>query len=246
MLYGDLTYYEIRDAIKDGYDTIIIPTGCTEQQGPHLTVDFDTWFSFELMKECSEQAYKRYNIKTMVAPIIPFGTASEHINFKYGYVHIPQDFYEHFLYHVFSSFSNQGFRKIIVWRGCGGHYLDNLVSRFNSDYNNICSVEIYPHPFYDVWCKYKSSDIPGGHADSFTTSIALYKHPEKVRKELIVKSNSTEPRWYDPNLDFSEYSENGVIGDPTHASKQLGERLWNEVVERVVELLNVTYKNNKV
>jgi len=43
MRYGDLTYEEIREGARQGW-LAIVPTGCTEQQGPHLTVDFDTWF----------------------------------------------------------------------------------------------------------------------------------------------------------------------------------------------------------
>jgi len=42
--YGDLSYQGIRHLTRD--DTVaVLPLGCTEQQGPHLPVDFDTWFA---------------------------------------------------------------------------------------------------------------------------------------------------------------------------------------------------------
>ena len=41
LRYGDLTYEEIRDRARQGW-LAIVPTGCTEQQGPHLPVDFDS------------------------------------------------------------------------------------------------------------------------------------------------------------------------------------------------------------
>ena len=44
MRYGDLTYEQIRDCASRGW-LAIVPTGCTEQQGPHLPVDFGTWFA---------------------------------------------------------------------------------------------------------------------------------------------------------------------------------------------------------
>ena len=47
MRYGDLTYVQIRDCASQGW-LVIVPTGCTEQQGPHLPVDFDTWFAERL------------------------------------------------------------------------------------------------------------------------------------------------------------------------------------------------------
>jgi creatinine amidohydrolase len=36
-----------------------------------------------------------------------------------------------------------------------------------------------------------------------------------------------------PDLNFARYSSTGVIGDPTHASAELGAKLWPEVVEAV-------------
>ena len=36
--------------------------------------------------------------------------------------------------------------------------------------------------------------------------------------------------WDDPHLDFTQYSDTGVIGDATRASAELGRRLWDEVI----------------
>lgn len=41
MCYGSLTYLEIRRHLDNGA-LAVIPTGCTEQQGPHLPVDIDS------------------------------------------------------------------------------------------------------------------------------------------------------------------------------------------------------------
>ena len=43
MRFGDLTYEEIRQKAAEGW-LAIVPTGCSEQQGPHLPVGFDTSF----------------------------------------------------------------------------------------------------------------------------------------------------------------------------------------------------------
>jgi creatinine amidohydrolase len=43
--------------------------------------------------------------------------------------------------------------------------------------------------------------------------------------------------WDDPNLDFARYSSTGVIGDPTHASAELGQRLWQAAVEQAARVL---------
>lgn len=234
MKYGNLTYLEIKEKIDEHY-ILIVPTGCTEQQGPHLTVDFDTWFADELLDEVTDKGVAE-GVKALVAPVLPFGTAFEHVNYKTGYVDLPQSVYEDVLYYTLKSFLDQGFKNIVIWRGCGGHQIEDVIKRINNDFDGS-HVQTLPHPFYDIWCECMSPDIPGGHADSFTTSITMYKHPDKVREALITNSMSTEPKWDDPQLDFSQYSSNGVIGDPRYSSQELGEMLWHKTVKSVVNML---------
>lgn len=231
MNYGNYTYLEIKEKIDLGYG-IIVPTGCTEQQGPHLTVDFDTWFAEELLNDVVKESH----VKCLVAPVTPYGTAFEHVNFGTGYVDLPQHVFEDLLFYTLKSYYQQGFRKLFIWRGCGGHQVDQMLERFKEDHSDAFVYNLH-HPFYDVWCELMDKDIPSGHSDSFTTSVAMYKHPEKVRIDLISNPNSLEPEWLDPNLDFSKYSRTGVIGDPTHASPELGEKLYKRTVEKVALVL---------
>jgi creatinine amidohydrolase len=234
--YGHLTYLEIKEKAEQDY-TVIIPTGCTEQQGPHTAVDFDTWFAEELMVEAAQEAYRSSNYKALVLPALPFGPTPEHKNYGAGYINLPQNIFEGVIKSVINSLIEQGFKKFVVWRGCGGHNLDRLIAEMTETAKD--SVKIYNpgHPFYNVWCKFENPEFPGGHADSFTTSIGLYKRPESIRPELIANPMSSEPDWGDPDLDFTKYSKTGVIGDPTKASRELGKQLWDETLDQVVKIL---------
>ena len=87
MRYGDLTYEEIRKRAQQGW-LVIVPTGCTEQQGPHLPVDFDTWFTEQVCLAASEKAAEDYNVRSLVLPTIPFGPTPEHRNYGSGYIPI--------------------------------------------------------------------------------------------------------------------------------------------------------------
>jgi len=51
--FGDMTFEEIARAAAVGA-IAVVPTGCTEQQGPHLTVDNDTWFAESLTIAAAE------------------------------------------------------------------------------------------------------------------------------------------------------------------------------------------------
>ncbi|WP_342423054.1 creatininase family protein [Paenibacillus sp. FSL E2-0178] len=230
--YGKLTFLEIKQKAAEGY-MAIIPTGCTEQQGPHATVDFDIWLATELSIEAATMANLSYGVKSLVIPTIPFGPTPEHRNYGYGYIDIPQKVYEDVIYAVLVSLADQGFKQLVIMRGCGGHMLNQVAVKFNQDYAGKARVHLPHHPFHEVWCTHANPHIPGGHADSFTTSLGLYKHPECIREELIENPGSTEPDWDDPGLDFTRYSATGVIGDPTHASEELGRKLWKGSVETI-------------
>lgn len=242
MRYGDLTYEEISEcALQDWL--AIVPTGCTEQQGPHLAVDFDTWFVEQVCNAASERASQEHGVQSLVLPPIPFGPTPEHRNYGAGYIDVPADLHDSLVMATLTSLAEQGFRRIVVWRGCGGHDLRGTVKRFNET-SNLPSTAFLPGlPYHNVWCRVADPSIPGGHADSFTTSIALYLRPETVRRDRIVDPQHRPVDWDDPDIDFATYSSTGVIGDPTHASAELGAKLWAEVIDSVTETLRSIAKD---
>ena len=236
MRYGDLTYEEIRERADQGC-LAIVPTGCTEQQGPHLPVDFDTWFVEQLCDAASDRAARDHGVRSLVLPAIPFGPTPEHKSYGAGYIDIPVDLHDSLVLSILESLSGQGFRRIVVWRGCGGHDLRETVKRFNETRGGQSIAYLPAHPYHDVWCRNADPSIPGGHADSFTTSIMLHLRPDAVRRDRIVNPQHGPVDWKDPHLNFADYSATGVIGDPTHASAELGSRLWEAVVSEVAAIL---------
>jgi len=236
MKFGDLTYLEIRERAEAGY-LAIVPTGCTEQQGPHLPVDFDTWLAETLMLAATEKASREYGVHALVLPAIPFGPTPEHKGYGSGYIDIPKDVHQAFLRAVLDSLAEQGFHKIIIWRGCGGHDLAATVANFNKARKGHCTAYLPELPYQKIWCRVGDPSVPGGHADSFTTSIALYLRPESVRKDRIPPPETAPVDWDDPHLDFTKSSSTGVIGDPTRASAELGAKLWEAVVEEAALIL---------
>ena len=235
--FTDYTYLEIKD-LTDAGCLAIVPTGCTEQQGPHLPVDFDTWFAEAVALEAAQHAARCHDVRALVLPAMPFGPTPEHRGFGSGYVNIPHVVHEAYVYFVLESLAEQGFGTIVVWRGCGEHRLQEAVDRFNAKFHPGCKACLPPLPYHDIWCRVADPSTPGGHADSFTTSIAMYRRPDTVRLESIPSSRSKEVNWNDPHLDFTQYSDTGVIGDATRASAELGRRLWDEVISTTAAIFS--------
>lgn len=233
MKYSSLTYLEIRERIHAGY-LVVIPTGCTEQQGPHLPVDFDTWFSETVCMAVAERTLEA-GVRVLVLPAIPFGPTPEHRQFGSGYIHLPQKVHEQLVSSTLESLAEQGVQRMIIWRGCGGHDLKNVTEDFNRWHAGKCLAFMPPMPYADIMDRI-APGIPGGHADSFCVALSLYLRPESVRTDKIPPPELAPVNWSDPNLDFSRHSSSGVIGDPTRGTIEMGKKLWNAILVEVARI----------
>jgi creatinine amidohydrolase len=65
--FADLTYEEIRERAKAGA-IAVVPTGCTEQQGPHLPVGFDTWFAETVSLAAATALHTTNGVPIVVLP----------------------------------------------------------------------------------------------------------------------------------------------------------------------------------
>lgn len=225
MRYGDCTWPEIKRHVDDGA-VAIVPFGCTEQQGPHLPTDFDTWFAEDVTTAAADRL-RRVGSTALVLPAVPFGPTPEHRGFGYGYVDLPLPVHDAVARATFTSLVEQGFTTIVAWRGCGGHDLRGVAAEFD--------VHVPEPPLGAFWSDIGGPPVGSGHADSFTTAISLYRRPETVRRELVPPDASGVPIWDDPRLDFATYSSTGVIGLATEATVERGRALWERCVDWLVD-----------
>src|SRR5690349_15822812 len=128
--FGDLTSREIRERARFG-GLAVIPTGCTEQQGPHLPVDCQTWFAETLMLAAFSAAAQDHAVQALVLPAMLFGPAPEPRHFGSGCIDLPLVLHHGLTQAMRSSLMAQGFERMILWQGCGGHHLGEVVDRFN-------------------------------------------------------------------------------------------------------------------
>ena len=63
----DLTSVEVRDAIRSGTTTVILPTGGTEQNGPHMALGKHNF----IVRYAAEQIARRLG-KALVAPVVKY------------------------------------------------------------------------------------------------------------------------------------------------------------------------------
>ena len=120
----DLTWTELRDDIRAGKTTIIVPIGGTEQNGPHMALGKHN----ARVKALSEKIARELG-NALVAPVIayvPEGSVeppSAHMRFP-GTITVPDAAFEKVLEGAARSFKLHGFRDIVFIGDHGGYQKD--------------------------------------------------------------------------------------------------------------------------
>src|SRR5437762_11555022 len=109
----DLTWTERRDLIRSGKTTIILPTGGTEQNGPHMALGKHN----ARVKALSERVARALG-NALVAPVLAYvpegrlDPATGHMRFP-GSITVPDDAFQRVLDSAARSFKLHGFRDVV-------------------------------------------------------------------------------------------------------------------------------------
>ncbi len=233
----DLTWTELRDLVKSGSTTIIIPVGGIEQSGPDMALGkHDVRAKF-----LSEKIARRLG-HTLVAPVVayvPEGAVSpptSHMRFP-GTITIPSDVFRKMIESAAMSFKQHGFKDIVLI-GEHGSYQGDLRAvadqlnrawaatparaHFMPEYYQAATVGFYPvlkdHGF--------SASEVGTHAGVADTSLMLAVDPRLVRLDGL-KSGA--------HLDAAD----GVYGDPRRSSAEMGQLAVQDIVDKTTKAITV-------
>src|SRR6188474_2693858 len=122
--YNRLTWEEMNAAIAM-QKVVILPTGSTEQHGPHLPLDTDVFLAETVCLEAARRAPDRL----LVLPPISYGLNLHHIDFP-GTIHIEPETFIAFCLNITKSVAYHGFKKILIVNGHGSNGpLVDLIAR---------------------------------------------------------------------------------------------------------------------
>jgi creatinine amidohydrolase/Fe(II)-dependent formamide hydrolase-like protein/7-cyano-7-deazaguanine synthase in queuosine biosynthesis len=240
-LLGELTWPEAQVRFKE-MDVALLPVGSLEQHGPHLPLDTDAFDAFHLAKEvasaCSDP-------KPIVMPLIPYGVSYHHADFS-GTVSLTPKTLSQLVYEVGMSAAQNGVTKLVIINGHGGNIpaLQFAAQMINRDAHIFTCVETGETSEKDLLALTETpNDV---HAGEIETSTTLAVRPHMVRH---TKKKKFIPRFSSRYLNFSskrsvdwyariaKISPTGVLGDPTKASREKGEKMWALMIKHVVEFV---------
>jgi creatinine amidohydrolase len=233
----DVWFDKLTSREVDGLDRertiLVLPTGCTEQQGPHLPIDADTYQVTLFLSEAACRA-RSEGIAAYLLPPLPYGPAEEHMAFP-GTISLSFETHHRVVKEVLHSLARHGFRRLLVAMGCGGHHCMPAAMEVRAELRQAGSEAkvwcIGPgSAYYEIARQVFDWDPVDIHAGEFPTSLFLLKRPDDVRRDRLATgrpfdADAVPDAWFADELD-----PQGFAGDPRQASAELGERLLEGVV----------------
>jgi creatinine amidohydrolase len=240
--YNRLTWQEMNEAIA-AQKVVILPTGATEQHGPHLPLDVDHFLSESVCLEVG----RRMPTEVLVLPAVPFGLNRHHIDFP-GTIHVEPDVFISYCLNVTKSVAYHGFQKIMIVNGHGsnGTLVDLVARKTVLETRSLCCATNYFAFATAAFAEVRESEVTA-HADELETSLYLYLAEDRVRFDRAVPGDDvrgtyvSSDSWSRYPVRFSDYwgrwTETGVHGDPTKATREKGRVIFEAAVSGLVEFV---------
>ncbi|MDD9895294.1 MAG: creatininase family protein [Gammaproteobacteria bacterium] len=220
----ELTFIEIRDLIASGTNTVIIPTGGIEENGPYLATG-----KHNVILEGTCPAIAEQLGNALCAPIVKFvpegniEPPSGAMKFP-GTISLSAATYEALLTDIAASLRQAGFNHIVLIGDSGGNQrgMANVARTLTADWQGSATKIHYVAEFYNPgWVETEQfterelgiaqTTLDGYHDDIWVTVMMMVTDPEQVRYEQRVAAG----------LD----SINGVAISPLADAIELGESM---------------------
>ncbi len=241
-----MTWPDIREKLEQGFDTVIISLGAMEQHGLHLPECTDETIGTGLACGLADKLGK-----ALAAPTIIPGLSDHHMVLP-GSLTLRPETFKAVVEDYVSSYYRHGFKKFIFLPSHGGNMdiTERLVRELKegyqdvSFYNALTLDRLIPilHQFETELGM--APGTCGGHACAFETSLMLYLAPELVRMELAKPGYVGLPSRELVQTMFKRgivgISDIGVMGDPTKATRELGEMFYETVIAAMARYLAET------
>ncbi len=253
VFLGEMTNSEVEQFLAKNH-TVIVPTGSTEQHGPHLALATDVVIPQEIARRVAPK------LGAVVAPPISYALSYPHQGFV-GLVTIRIPTFMALVEDLCVAFARSGFRRIVF---LNGHYDNTYAIAYacaNVAEKLPREVKAFPVNYWDgippeVASRYMSLE-KGLHANAAETSAVLAIDPKLVDMEKANAEFPPFPEFSVPShavhtaFFFSapgsvyDATKSGTWGDARQATPEMGEeylRIATDATLAVLDNIEKTFR----
>jgi creatinine amidohydrolase len=244
VFLGEMTNPEV-EAFVAKHDMVLVPTGSTEQHGPHGPLLTDVLVPTEVGRRVAER------MGAAVAPSINYGLSYPHVGFT-GVAHLRISTFMALVEDVAASLATMGFKRIVF---LNGHY-DNTYAIAYACANVAprlpAGVQAFPINYWDGMNAEEASEFfgpsTGLHANQGEISAVLAIDPKLVDMEAANAEMPPFPEmtnqapvhtafFFSAPGSVYRASHSGTWGDARQATPEFGERYLSVVTDATVRVL---------
>lgn len=229
-----------KDIKERSINLAILPWGATEAHNYHLPYSADVIESENISISAAEKAFNT-GAKIIVLPTIPFGVNTGQADIKLD-MNINPSTQAAILNDLIEVLNRQNIYKLLIVNGHGGNdfkpILRELGLKYPKMFLSYCN-------WFTALPKENYFEHNGDHADEMETSLLLHLAPNLVlplneagtgyAKKIKIKGMQEGWAWTERK--WSKVTADTGIGNPTKATKEKGQKYFNDVVDKVARLI---------
>ncbi|HKW43996.1 MAG TPA: creatininase family protein [Thermoplasmata archaeon] len=227
MRLDEMTSEEFAGILKD--PVVLLPVGALEEHGRHLPLGADLIQPLHALDEVARRT------GAYIAPPIPYGVCTTSRPYP-GTVSVSVDSLKAFVRDVLSDLVRNGVRRVMIVSGhAGREHMMALRAAAQEVVDLGVGLKATVLSDYDIIYATEGVLPEGdGHAGAGETSRILTARPDLVKGRSPAGKNTIPPYAVidDPRKYWS-----GVTGDPSKATKALGDTLDRLVIDELVKLV---------
>lgn len=250
-IWERMTVKEMREALPET-PTVLIPLGVTEQHGYHLALNTDNHNAWQLCVRAADRT------GSLVAPLLPYTFSGGELP---GTLNIDYHVVSMMVSEILRALAANGVQNLVLVSGHGGSENDRATQEgaemFVRHHPEYADRKVAVYRFWQVPGLIAEAIADGDyHAGYLETSLMLYWAPEDTRMDAltlddpalvaVMRQNPDHYQSFSKPVDHPAVVARvgqrpevqvGVMGDPSQASAELGERICGQAVEGLVELI---------
>jgi len=238
---AEMTWPDIKSAIEQGYTTVVVAVGSTEQHGPHLPTMTDMRIGDELAH--------RVAIKlghTLQAITITVGCSKHHLSFP-GTISLRDETLRMIILDYIDSLIRGGFNRIVFLPLHGGNFpivqatlKEAQIAHQGIEIIGVTDVTKLLDCMNAASAEFGiSANESGAHAGESETSIMMALEKNLVIKDRFAPGYVGLTGEKELKIIFEQgmpaLTKNGVLGDPRKASADKGEIYLDRLTEFLIQ-----------
>jgi creatinine amidohydrolase len=238
MYLGDMAWPDLEEYFADE-SLALVPLGSTEQHGPHLPEGTDHIIAEGFAREAARRT------GFLCTPTINVGVSPHHRQF-HGTMWADAPAFRDYVESITRNLTYHGIDRVVYVNAHGGNveHLREVGRRLRDDEVAYALEWMWDESITDLI--EERFETPGPHGGPKETALVWHLEPDLVHEDRLEDARDGGLDEFDDSIgsvhgartfyDAIDNTDNGVIGDQTDASPEIGEELFEAAVENLVAL----------